>query len=757
MEKTQAENQSFISALSDILDKIQIFWGVFLAILVIVAIIICLVKFNNKMNRRTLQIINSFKKNGKYIENLFVELNDTKEILRYFVNAIKWKARIRKNFNTLYDNYYGRLLRKATLDKTIKYHIKPLSSFKKVCKTVNFHTEYVTNFKHDYGGFDPALEESLWLIDVSRYCYERKLKELKQCCDAANAKFILVTGSAGNGKTNLLCNIAQLIIKSKNPCILINARDVKEGLHEYFSKILNLPKIISSKQSIFLYIINLLLLVSKKRMFIIIDAINENDNDVFCSTISDFTNEILKLSRVKLLVTCRSEYFVQRYKRLFEDKLNLEPMIFDIKESKYSERAIKKVYKTYKAYFNYTGNVPNRTFYRLSNSLLLMRMFFEVYKGKCEPVISLNKFKIYKTYIEQVSSHSTDINVFEILDKVISIMISKRVFDNIEFSELALTSEELISLKKVADENLLFTRVIKQFEGTIAEQTKEVIFFVFDELRDYCIARYLISYALNNDEKDFSALFELIEYLDLNKLSPLEGVLKYAYSYFKSEEQYEMCMKIIDNYSAELNTQPFYRGWNDEPKNIFYDFGLNLLLDSDMDICDFEKDYIFEKLKDKNCYDIVNVFWYMLQNSIFEIKPDFSLFIEFLLNEQKLSTIKMVLGKLKYGKEDEKTGEKQYVIDICNTLDHLKDDGGIPQVLYKFLIIFYAVFPNDYYVESYIEEYKNIGEIVSDVCRACVCEDLKNHIHEIISQKDDKVLKANINKRLEVLLNGLEL
>lgn len=758
MEKTQVQvdNQSFIHSLSEILDKIQIYWGAFLALIIIIAIIVCVIKFNNKMNKRTLQIIKSFKKNGKYIENLFVELSNSKEIIRYFINGKRWKNRIKRNFNVLYSNYYGSLLKKATLDKSINFHLKPLCTFKKIYKTVNFHSEFVTNFKYDFDGFDHSLEESLWLIDVSRYSYERKLKELKQYCDAAYAKFVLITGSAGNGKTNLLCNIAQLIMKSKHPCIFINARDVQEGLHEYFSKILNLPKIISSKQSIFMYIINLLLLLSNKRLFIIIDALNENDNDIFCSTISEFANEMFKLSRVKLLFTCRSEYFIQRYKRLFEDKLVYEPMIFDIKESNYNERAIKKIYKTYKNYFNYTGMIPSRTFYRLSNSLLLMRMFFEVYKDKSEPVISLNKFKIYKTYIGQLTTQNTNISLSEILDRIVSIMIDKRVFDDVPFNELGLSSDDLTLLKKVADENLLFTRVIKQYEGTIAEQTKEVIFFVFDELRDYCIAKHLISYALNNNDKEYTRFFELIEYLDLNKQSPLEGVLRYAYNFFKSEGQYEMCVKILHIYDPEKNRQPFHGRLGDESNNIFYDFGLNLILDSDMDICDFEKRYLFEKLKYRNCFDVANVFWYLLQNSMYEIKPDFSLFVEFLLGEQKFSVIKMVLSKLKYGKEDEETGEKQYVIDICDTLEQWKENVGIPSVFYEFLIIFYAVFPNEYYIEDYLEEYESIGDTISEVCKLCSSEDLKNHIREIIPIIRDEDTQESVKKRLEVLLDGLE-
>ena len=39
----------------------------------------------------------------------FVELNNSKEVLRYFVYGKKWRKRLIKNFNYVYDNSYGEI------------------------------------------------------------------------------------------------------------------------------------------------------------------------------------------------------------------------------------------------------------------------------------------------------------------------------------------------------------------------------------------------------------------------------------------------------------------------------------------------------------------------------------------------------------------------------------------------------------------------------------------------------------------------
>ena len=61
-------------------------------------------------------------------------------------------------------------------------------------------------------------------------------EHLQNLCNMINQKNVILVGSAGNGKTSLLCRMAEVTVASKIPCLLINARDIKEDCTEYIIK-----------------------------------------------------------------------------------------------------------------------------------------------------------------------------------------------------------------------------------------------------------------------------------------------------------------------------------------------------------------------------------------------------------------------------------------------------------------------------------------------------------------------------------------
>lgn len=67
--------------------------------------------------------INKLENNKKYIRGLFIELNECKEYLRYFANREKWKKRLVKEYNALFSDYYGYLLKEAFEKKEASFTI----------------------------------------------------------------------------------------------------------------------------------------------------------------------------------------------------------------------------------------------------------------------------------------------------------------------------------------------------------------------------------------------------------------------------------------------------------------------------------------------------------------------------------------------------------------------------------------------------------------------------------------------------------
>lgn len=103
---------SMVEFLSDLSDTIQNLWWFAILILTIFALIVSLFSIRRKANTFTNEQINHLFKDGKYIPGVFVELNESKEVLRYFIYSKRWKKRLVQNFNFVYDNAYGDILRK---------------------------------------------------------------------------------------------------------------------------------------------------------------------------------------------------------------------------------------------------------------------------------------------------------------------------------------------------------------------------------------------------------------------------------------------------------------------------------------------------------------------------------------------------------------------------------------------------------------------------------------------------------------------
>lgn len=139
-------------------------------------------------------------------------------------------------------------------------------------------------------------------------------------------------------------------------------------------------------------------LLQNKFLFIIVDAINENDSDGFGNQISAFINKIADYSRAKIVVSCRNEYYKERFRKYLVEKVNIPVFEFDLKEQHYTSTAINRIIKTYSNHFNYSGNISLAVKSVLSEQLLLLRIFFEVNKDSNADVYSIRKHAPHMSY-----------------------------------------------------------------------------------------------------------------------------------------------------------------------------------------------------------------------------------------------------------------------------------------------------------------------------------------------------------------------
>lgn len=134
---------SVIDFLSGLSDTIQNLWWLFILIFTVLVLIVALFSIRRKANKFTNKQIDRLIKDGKYIPGIFVELNESKEVLRYFIYRKRWKKRLVQNFNLVYANAYGDILRKAYKNPNVRYKLSRRTSLKKLKKQRNRHLIYI--------------------------------------------------------------------------------------------------------------------------------------------------------------------------------------------------------------------------------------------------------------------------------------------------------------------------------------------------------------------------------------------------------------------------------------------------------------------------------------------------------------------------------------------------------------------------------------------------------------------------------------
>lgn len=216
--------------LTELSSDLQDFWWLLLLVTVFVACVAAMIFFCRKTHKVANNTILGLKQNKKYIPKVFVELNEGKDVLRYFIYGKKWKTRIIKAFNSIYGNSYGDILKNAVNERKRKFRLTFLDSFSDIMSAIQDKQELHKSLRLRKYEFKADYSESKALFEICYYSYDSALNKLAKFTQSAMSRYLILTGSAGNGKTNLLCSISELIMKLKQAVVFITAREIKSNL-----------------------------------------------------------------------------------------------------------------------------------------------------------------------------------------------------------------------------------------------------------------------------------------------------------------------------------------------------------------------------------------------------------------------------------------------------------------------------------------------------------------------------------------------
>ena len=126
---------------------------------------------------------------------------------------------------------------------------------------------------------------------------------------------------------------------------------------------------------------------------------------------------------------------------------------------------------------------------------------------------------------------------------------------------------------------------IEKNSGGLDVEFNEIIQFVYDEFRDYIIAKYIVSEAIQNIEE----LYKIIKEIDNNKDVCEEGVIKYLYIYYKNNKAEKICELLFNNFIKKIESNN--KWWGDE-----YNYAETVIMGGNYFYI-FEKDYILYSIK----------------------------------------------------------------------------------------------------------------------------------------------------------------
>nr|NJM04215.1 ATP-binding protein [Desulfobacula sp.] len=247
----------------------------------------------------------------------------------------------------------ARMAQQSIALKTIQEHISPFSwsgDRAERFEPIDFLTGYWEVFSYS--------------IQSSGSGVFRSLEKVSDKIKITQAKIFLITGMAGQGKTNFICDLIENQFRAfEVPTIFIPARSLNDypGPNRILSYIKNnrFAPDVPSIQDLFT-LLNDVAEECQKPFVIAIDGINEvGDLDGFVAELRIFLEALCQYDFVKIILTCRNEFFDHKFAGVFEPQFS--DHLYRVKDlrSKMSDNNKSRLLSAYLSHFQIKVSFPD--------------------------------------------------------------------------------------------------------------------------------------------------------------------------------------------------------------------------------------------------------------------------------------------------------------------------------------------------------------------------------------------------------------
>ena len=520
------------------------------------------------LNRQWRRQIEYEKKSGKYIPDIFVETQETKDLARNFTHPILFFRRTLDSLGRINISGSNRFLDKAGLPAL---SFPEMSSFRSkeslqavstAATALSTELNKLTMLLAKYERVSDRNPPPFSVKRSRRHFYEKntytlsnfasglgfRLKDRLNELTVTNARVLILTGRAGQGKTNLVCDFVEnFLSKHGVPCAYFSGRqisamktvDVGEAIHRL---------IFEGKTQSFAEAAHLLSAQAEranKPFVLVIDGLNEHHRiSEFADQLEQFILSVIEHPNLRLFLTCRSEFFKLRFANLVAGPLEPHTYLIDGSKRRFEEERHDELLTGYFKFFDVRRDlVSDHVVEALKKDVLLLRFFCEAYgaKDKSESYTQqwighIYREQIFRIYLEsklgtaeaflqratgKLDPAASKIDLLSTLEFCVKYMLQQWHFSDVPVSVIPRDLRE--ALFTLVDEELILRRDIPQSDS-IFSQTDEAINFTFDELRDFLLAQYLIKifetdrrtfeqYITRNDPKDSQIVEGIKRYL----------------------------------------------------------------------------------------------------------------------------------------------------------------------------------------------------------------------------------------------------
>ncbi|MEB6320884.1 SMEK domain-containing protein [Staphylococcus xylosus] len=545
---------------------------------------------NNKIVE-AISISNEFKNNN----NVYL-----KNIKKYIENDILYN--IKSDTSLKYYSHFKNLISpfKQSIDSYLEI-TKDFEEKKEYLKRIYDFLEEMTNSNifqiSDYN--IPKInhiEKNIilnYIRKIEREVIDYKIYLKNTCKECLFSPFLLVQGEAGIGKSHLLAHLSKKLRNEKHITYLFLGQFFIKDENPW-NQILKDLEITCSIDS-FLWAINSKAEETKKRAFIIIDALNEGEGKrLWENHFQSFINKLKKYPNIALIFSIRTP---------FEDIILPKEAIFENNITRFKHNGFsKETYEPIRAFCDfYELELPKFPILNSEfNNPLFLKLMCEYCENKSKKFDqTLSIADVFNNVLEKANVKLSKENSFDydkninVVQKVIKGLVE--LMNNLNCRHL--TYEEAYRVVNNISKNYVqksgkFLEVL--IDENILSKNNDynenmIVYFSYERMGDYFLAEYLLEGYCKFDIKDKEKLMDLLSTNEkLTRYFNTESDLS-----FNAGLMNELFIKLANEYSIEL-FELFPRFINNH--HMIYSFVNSLLWRTDNSISTVTKNYINENI-----------------------------------------------------------------------------------------------------------------------------------------------------------------